>query len=85
MGWGGGGAEHPWWALEPGEHLGTVAGEPWITVENDATKLGAVKILELQVTESSGGLNLQRQNGYGYHNGQWIRSNKQNDFTHRDH
>ena len=54
-------------------------------MENDATKLGAVKILELQVTGSSGGLNLQRQNGYGYHNGQWIQSNKQNDFTHRDH
>ena len=29
-------------------------------------------------------LNFQRQNEHGYHNGQWIQSNKQNGFTHRD-
>ena len=42
-----------WWASRP------VAGEPWVTVENDATRLGSEKILESQVIRSSGGLNLQ--------------------------
>lgn len=69
------------------KHLGQVAGKPWITVGNGATKLGSlnsVGMLESQVAGQVVALNFQRQNVHGYHNGQWIQSNKQNGFTHRD-